>query len=597
MKIRRFIVIILVSYALAVVPSCDDYLDQTPDAKITDETIFTNYNGFQGFLDLCYALVVDYTFWWSHIGTLNLADESVCFKNWASEYYAEYGDYVRISGIDYYGGASAFINFNAANPLEVGKNVKGIFDGGWRGIRAVNLALSKLDMLTDATAEEKRLIEGQAYFFRGFFYEQMIRAYGGLPYVDKYFAPEDNLFLPRLSYQEITEKIILDFDRAAELLPEDWDETELGSKIKGANHGRATKGAALGFKARALLYAGSPLMNYEQTKTYEYDRDYMIRAAEAAWEVIKIANKGVYSMTDFSDYQGIFARTDGTYPWPPETIFQRLDMLGSSRLQGAMTARFVPARFGANAPVISPTQNFVDLYEMAATGLPIEDAESGYDPMNPWTGRDPRLRACILVDGDAWTKKDPEVHKMQLYVGGIDQKNQEIRTPYICKKWWPLGTNNKDQLYGTYYGVTPHMRLPEIYLIYAEAVNEAYGPSGKIDEANLTAEDAINIVRNRANMPNLHSKFLNKEAFRERMMNERAVEFFHEGHRWFDIRRWHVAHLPKYRELYTLKFDKNHTYFNRELLSTRVFEERHYWLPFPEAQTNIYPGFYQNPGW
>src|SRR5690606_33564238 len=106
--------------------------------------------------------------------------------------------------------------------------------------------------------------------------------------------------------------------------------------------------------------------------------------------------------------------------------------------------------------------------------------------------------------------------------------------------------------------VTPHMRLAEVYMIYAEAVNEISGPSGTAGGLALTAVDAVNKVRHRANMPHVNSKFTgDKDTFRKRIWNELAVEFFAEGHRWFDIRRWHVGHLDEYKKIYSLVFDKD----------------------------------------
>jgi hypothetical protein len=84
---------------------------------------------------------------------------------------------------------------------------------------------------------------------------------------------------------------------------------------------------------------------------------------------------------------------------------------------------------------------------------------------------------------------------------------------------------------------------------------------------------------------------------REIIWNERAVELCFENHRWFDLRRWHVAHLPKYRELYDLLFDEGYTYFNRVLIETIAFEDKHYWVPIPREDTYLYTEFYQNPGW
>jgi hypothetical protein len=138
-----------------------------------------------------------------------------------------------------------------------------------------------------------------------------------------------------------------------------------------------------------------------------------------------------------------------------------------------------------------------------------------------------------------------------------------------------------------------------MYLIYAEAVNEFAGPTGTAPGASLTAADAVNIVRGRVGMPQVNSKFLaNKETFRDRIWNERAVELIGEdGSRFYDLRRWHVAHMDKYRDIYKVEFDEGHTYFNRLFVQKKVFEQKHYWFPLPLESTQIYAGFDQNPGW
>jgi starch-binding outer membrane protein, SusD/RagB family len=172
-------------------------------------------------------------------------------------------------------------------------------------------------------------------------------------------------------------------------------------------------------------------------------------------------------------------------------------------------------------------------------------------------------------------------------------------TGYGWKKFRPLTANNKDNRWGSrYIAEVPRLRLGEIYLFYAEAVNEAFGPNGSVPGSNFTAVDAVNKVRDRANMPPVHSKFTShKELFRGRIWAERAVELAYENKRWYDIRRWYVAHLDEYKKLYELQFDKGKTYFRRNLFHTTVFEMRHYWLPFPTREVNLYSTWKQNPGW
>ena len=143
------------------------------------------------------------------------------------------------------------------------------------------------------------------------------------------------------------------------------------------------------------------------------------------------------------------------------------------------------------------------------------------------------------------------------------------------------------------------MRLPDIYLMYAEAVNEVYGPTTVPANipGGLTAAQAVNFIRARAGVPDVDAQYLNKDDFREVIINERDVELAFEGHRWFDLRRWHRSHLLENREVYGLEFDAAHTYFNKVLYRTNVFEDKHWWLPFQVDQVSLYPEFTQNAGW
>ncbi|HEX8040804.1 MAG TPA: RagB/SusD family nutrient uptake outer membrane protein, partial [Chryseosolibacter sp.] len=245
----------------------------------------------------------------------------------------------------------------------------------------------------------------------------------------------------------------------------------------------------------------------------------------------------------------------------------------------------------------SPTENYVENFGMA-NGLPIGEPDSGYDPQNPWSNRDPRFYYNIVKDGDRIVQNFQNADTYaQFYVGGRHRNLTNSLTGYGHKKFTPLTANKYDVGYGNgYFYECPQMRLADVYLMYAEAVNEAFGPDGTV-AGGPTAVAAVNIIRNRATVPDVDARFLNKDAFREVIRRERAVELAFESHRWFDLRRWHVSHLPQYREKYVLEFDKNHTYFQKKLDHTIVFEDKHYWLPFPVGQVTLYPEFKQNPGW
>lgn len=573
--------------------ACDDYLDRTPDAEVTEQDVFGTFEDFQGFIEPMYSLIIDYN---SHALTtgMNIGGEIIGFQGWSSGDRARRGDYLAWHG----GGNNPTLqsNFYCTENNDIGNDDSGIWPDSWRGIRIANLALEKLELMTDATQEERDLIEGQAYFFRAWFHWELGRYYGGMPYVDRFLQPADDLQLPRLTWQEMAERIVEDFDRAAALLPEDWNDTSVGAQFRGANAGRATKGAALGFKAKTLLYAGSPLMNGFSGGPFDFDETYMQRAAQAAWEVIQLADRGVYSLVPFEDYQTMFARNDGEIPWTSETIFQKVkDEVGDGEQNNRHGRLFNPPRFGGNGIQETLNQLYADRFEMADGTRYREEYDN--DNARRWDDRDPRFRQNVLVDRDRAGIADGTI--MELYEGGKDKAHSGTLTPYITRKFWPVGANRIDQVWSQFRYVTPHLRLAEIYLIYAEAVSEGYGGGGAmVPGADLTAAEALNVVRRRANMPDVTPAAAGYANFRELVRNERWVELCFEGHWYSDIRRWYIAHLPEMKPYVDLKFDKDWTTFNREVIAERVFDNpRHYWMPIPRSQTQIYMEFGQNPGW
>ncbi len=595
MKTIIYILIIILASQLFV--SCDEYLDQTPEALIDEHDIFSTYESFQGFIDANYAEILCYNHHYM-VTTADFGGDVFCYINWASGYTGNVGDYWYIAG-GHDDDTPSLFNSTFDNSWWGPNETSGIWAGGWRGIRVCNVALEHLDLLSDATEEEKKLIEGQIYFFRAFFHAEIISAYGGMPFIDKAFEPSDNMELPRISYQECTERIVEDYDKAIPLLPEDWDQTATGAQSPGSNTGRITKGAALAYKQKALLYAASPLMNKFSGNDYSYNIPLCERAAAAGWEAIQLAEKGVYSLVPFSNYNDMFYKTDGTMPWTSETILQRVDdRYGKWSFISNIGCIYAPAQVGGDEACETVNQTYVDYFEMA-DGTRYKP-EYDYDNNKRWKNRDPRFRKNIYVDQDTCTVGYYPKSILNLWEGeGTDKNiNNQIALPYLIKKFWPKGVNFFDQMWTEFRIASPRMRLAEVYLDYAEAVTAAYGPDGRAPGADISAVDAINIVRARAEMPPVTSAAPDYPGFMDLVWNERNVELCFEGHYWWDTRRWHVAHLQKYKEIIDLKFDKDYTYFNREVFMVRTFEDpKHYWLPLPRDLVQMYEGMYQNPGW
>ncbi len=590
---------LVVLLGISTLLSCEDYLEKTPEATVSDQDIFGTYTSFQGFVDANYGEVIGYITQYPTT-TANMGGESLNnFIAWSPAARTWIGDYWYIAGADdhaFNDYTSLYMNGKYAYGIFKNTEGGGIWTGGWRGIRRCNVALQNLSRLSDATEEEKRLIEGQLYFFRAYFHQQIIDAFGGMPYIDTVYSPNDEVQLTRLSYQETADKVVEDYDRAIELLPVDWDNTVVGGQRPGANTGRATKGVAMAYKAKVLLYAGSPLMNKFSGNDYSYNQEYCQKAAQAGWEMIQLARTGAYELTDFSDILNMFARKDGIIPRTKETIWQKIRKNeGKYDFSSYIARQYAFARMGGNY-CEQVNQLFVDKFEMAdGTRYNVEyDADS----TKRWENRDPRFRKYIIVDRDQHGYDERSI--IHLYIGeGTDRTPQaQITLPYLIKKFWPVGANGYDLDYENLRIICPLMRLAEVYLDYAEAVTAAYGPGGSAPGADLTAVGALNLVRNRAGMPDATASAPGYDSFMDLVWNERTVELCFEGHYWYDTRRWHISHLSL--DCVNLAFDKDWTpsSFIRSVIKTRVFEDpKHYWFPINRDQTLLYPGFYQNPGW
>ncbi len=593
---------------LALFSSCEDYLDKSPDSDITDADVFQKFVTYQGFVEDIYQCIVDLANRDKDgMSNWNWGDDVVGYTTKRMGDFALNGNYFTWTDTDvspFYAGQSSTDNGESGN----GRSKRGYWDHGWLGIRKANMAIENIDMMVEAYGsasleEQRNLILGQSYFFRAYFHFEIMRAWGGVPYIDRVLAADDELNYPRLSYAETAEMAALDFEMAAELLPDDWDNTTTGTYTSGNNDGRLTKGAAYSYLGKNLLYSASPLMNGVSTGSYEYNTDLCKRAAAAFAKVFELADAGVYALVDTTEYSDNFYKTNSSSPWTDETIFKN-PVYGHSQWNVGQEKLSYCGGWGSYA---SPTVNYVENFGMA-NGLPItvkgygDIADSGYDELDPWANRDPRFYYNILIDGEQIVESTsaPRQHA-QLYIGGGDRVAVSSVTGYGYKKFHHLRRNGYDDgSLSSFYMQCPQMRLADVYLMYAEAVNEAYGPNVvPSDIANgLTAEQAINKVRTRYGVPNVDSRFTSdKLVFREIIRQERAVELAFEGHRWYDLRRWYIAHETEYKELYALDFDEGHTYFTKTLYQTKSFEMKHYWVPFQVDQVSIYDGFYQNPGW
>ncbi|RKD13307.1 glycan metabolism protein RagB [Pelobium manganitolerans] len=610
--------------------SCEKYLDKEDSTNISEKEAFKNFTNFQGFTEELYNCIVNFTnnYWTNSF-------------NWGEdEITSTAGNFHFIHKIDdgnFWGWQAGFDgwgsgwmdknNFSTAN----GRFNKDLWHAAWYGIRKANIGLANMDLMTDATQEEKNLIKGQLLFFRGWFHFRLIQYFGGLPYIDFVIPAGGEIRLERLHYNECADKAAADFRAAADLLPINWDNTAPGKRTLGKNGLRINKIMALGYLGKNYLWAGSPLMNYESTGSKTYNVDYCKKAADAFGELLSLTEGGTtqYSLVSLADYYKNFYTTGEGWALPgaTEAIF-RGPYSSANDSNWGTSKQYTPLIISEGDLKFVPTANYVDYYGMA-NGLPIPDItkadpESGYDPKFPWRGRDARFYNDIMFDGLKVVKgaiPDPAEQPNRfanLYTGGSYRDlNTGSRTGYVLRKFVPLTTNKYDHGYDWGYSLNiyvPYMRLADIYLMYAEAAAVGYGgatgATGKSPNFSKTAVEAINVIRDRATVEHVNAKFTSSiDLFLSEVRRERAVELAFEGHRFNDLRRWRLLIEKPYTLKKSVEFDRTGTFDEEDATNNEVanlrevvilerkFSEKHYWLPLKNVDVNMYAEFAQNPGW
>lgn len=570
--------------------SCEEYLDKVEDSTgMTGEDVYTDYLNFRKFEDGMYSHVHNYLSAGDYTYIAALCDEGYLGPGWETMPTAQSGDWLR--------------SYNTGQALQF----YGIWNS-WGSIRTANLSLENLHMLEDATEDQIDELKGQAHFMRAWYYYEFLKRQGGLPYITFSLSGSDDFALPRLSFHETALQIAADCDTAASLLPVRWD---------AQNMGRPEKGAALAVKAAALLFSASPSNNPDN------DQSRWELAAQASWDLISTLGpegNGRYKLekclgTDNVSYM-IPSDTDTTYQTINftsgfDSIFlyqQSHDEIIWENYQastdgGVFSVYTVPSLNGGGViQGFTPSANFVDQFE-TINGLAIED-DPAFNDQNPYVDRDPRFYHSILFNGERWTSQTGR--HMELYEGGAERQAAEKHafSGYMARKFWG---KNVDQWSGARppFNHVIYFRLSGMLLQYAEAANEIGGPNYTLPGATLSAVDAVNMVRTRVRMPEVDASYLGStESFRERIKNERAVELFLEGKRFFDLSRWGDAHKIKHKQLFADDFTYNsssptgYTITRASVpFATNTFEQKHYKWPIPLEDALMFEVFEQNPGW
>ena len=551
----RYIALAILAATLTV--SCDKFLDTSLDLNSSGETVETNRGTIWSFANAFYSPII-YGY-----GVLD------------GNIFAAASDEAQQTAA-----SSNALFFNKGMINESVNPMWTYYNNCYEGIRAANFFLDYVadgkgvellqlnrNLITDAASYARDLASlnwyiAEAHIARAYYYSELIKMYGGVPIVEKTQQQSGGELIKRSSYEECVEYIVNEIDTWKDQLALNWD-------ADNTREGRFTLGAALAIKSRVLLYAASPLHNPAG------DRDKWVRAAEAAKELITNPN---LSYTLAGDYGGLFR--GGNSLSSKEVIY-----LVRRAANNTMETNNYPIATSGGKSGVCPTENLVSAYEYI--GAP--------DPGNPYANRDPRLEASIVTNGSTWNGR-----VIAQAAGETDDQARAnaSRTGYYLKKFLTDGLNLTQGQTAQHNWIA--YRFAEILLNYAEAVNEAWGPSVVPAGYPGSAAQALQYVRNRASLSLPAVDAGTVDSFRNAVKHERQVELAFEDHRYWDLLRWKDAMTVLNQPVKGVKVTRSGETYTYKVVDVadRTFAARNYYLPLMRSEIENAAGtLEQNPGY
>lgn len=585
MKQIIYTVAILLAGALA---SCSDFLETPPSVELDENGVFADRTLTEQYLTGVYAEGMPLGFSMSSSNTdRGLSDGAL----WGACDEAE-------DGVSYAKSNSSW-NVDNHNNNSIDWDEDPRHNLRWETLRKCNTILERIDEVPydQGDPDFNRRTKGEAYFMRALVFWEGVYRYGGLPILHHRLAPSDFAMLPRNSFSDCVDSILIDCDRAAALLPDYY--TDVTKK------GRATRIAALALKSRVLLYAASPLFNTNEPYISfkdpannkligygDYNQERWKKAADAAKTALDaVAASGFYGLytdgTPETNYEYVWSTPDNKEVILANKKYRNFKV--SARPLATMLPTWANNK-AWDASGTFPTLNFVKFYQQKDGSEANWNMKGGDDLLTIYKSLDPRFEQTMVAQGIKW---NDEVGEMDFTDGGTHKVSND-KTRHTLRKWTPRTLK-----------VTPPLnsvtvdwivfRVAELYLNYAEALNESMGsPSAE-------AYAAVNIIRQRSGMPDLKTG-MDKNQFREAVRRERAIELAFEGHRFWDIRRWMIAEQEGVMQgkMYGLRTSKiigsTKIHYEPEVFETRSWSRRSYLHPIKQKEVD--KGYMlQNPGW
>lgn len=570
--------------------SCDDLFEPAIENNLGIDHMYNNANYAEGILANGYTRIPIASYPFSEVATDDAVSNDVD------------NSYRKIA-------AGTWTSDN--NPLDRWTSCKS-------GIQYINMFLERCDKVHWADDEMVSQMfcdreKAEAYALRAMFNYYLLEAHGGyasdgtllgVPILETEESQSSNFNIPRNTFVECVEAIRADAARALEVLPWEYGDSESMNRVLsrypgavmsqvnrvfGNNFcGRISGRVVEAFLAKLNLLGASPAFAEASGISWAEAADAGARVLDHIGGVQGLDPTGNTWYCNKTDIDNISASSI-----PAEVLW----MSERSKSNSLEKDNYPPSLYGSGR--INPTQNFVDAFPMV-NGYPIADSKSEYNAANPYADRDPRLAAYVTYNG---MKSGLSNGTVTTAVDGTNNDalnkltGSSTRTGYYLRKLLrqdisldPNGTTEE-------YHYTPRIRYTEMFLLYAEAANEAWGPTGN-GSHGYSAYDVVKAIRNRAGIgiengdAYLESVKGDKDKMRELIRNERRIELSFEGHRFWDLRRW-KADLNQTAKGMSISGDS----YSIIDVETRNYRDYMFYGPIPYSEVLKFSELSQNKGW
>lgn len=497
-----------------------------------------------------------------------------------------------------------------------------VWNQSYEAIQYLNLFLANSNKVRWAIDPEAAKLfnvrmRGEAYGMRALFMYYLLRNHAGIsggqllgvPIVNQYQTINAQFNVPRASFDACVKQIYKDLDSAEVNLPIEYNDiasnAQIPVKYQQYTGTYDTYNRVMGQYARqlfngliakvirtrtALLAASPAFQNSANPATWA---DAAAKAAEIINYKGGVAALPATGVTYYANASEVDNLSSGNNS--PEIIWRENIATNNGDQEGQ---NFPPSLFGNG--YMNPSQNLVDAFPMA-NGYPISHPSSGYNAAAPYANRDPRFAKYIIYNGSTEGVNNTVIKTGSASgtTDGILALPTSTRTGYYMKKRLRMDVNRNPSSTTGKTHFNPRMRYTEIYLDYAEAANEAYGPIGTGPQS-YSAYDVIKAIRKRAlglaTDPYLEEIKGDQSKMRDLIRNERRLELCFESFRFWDLRRWKVD-ITKLNET-VQGMDVNGTiYTPLNSVETRAYQDYMYYGPIPNSEILKYNALIQNAGW